>query len=733
MISFLEKFAQNCKEHGDKTALVCGESRLTYAELDERSDEVAFYLHQQGIRKEQIVAILLERGTDTVVSAIGIWKAGAAFSCISDQYPEERVRTICEDCKVPLILDRGVMDRIRDTMKGKKVTLPRPSAEDAAMALYTSGSTGRPKGILHDHRSILGTVERQLNFTGLTEQDVFMSNCPFYFVAFILEIITPLYAGCTVHFLPERQHRDIRIIEEYMTEKAVTVTVLTVQLLKYFKKPGGSLRTVLTGSERLMNAKGEGYVLLNLYGSSETGGPAFAFQADRCYENTPIGQPEAGMNAYLLDGKGRPVAEGEDGELCLSGIFARGYINLPEQTARVFTSNPFAEEDGNAVLYHTGDIARRLPDGNLLYVDRKDWQVKINGQRVEPGEIEEALSSFPGIGAAAVKAFTKESGQKYLCAYYQSSCETGRSELKVFLQKKLPVYMVPEYFIRLDSFPLNMNGKLDRSRLMPPEVQEYNSYRPPVTNLEKTLCRGFAEVLKQKNIGLDSDFYLLGGDSLSAMELTAWLQDQGIRMNPDQLAKDSAPGVLAKRIEAEKDTADVREEVQSPITKEIDLRIVETDGANPDVQLLCRELFSFFDKVVASGHKEEYEKYNRFEELKYALVAYDGDRPVGCGCFSEFDSDSLEGKHFYVRPEYRGTVVTEKILDKATEMLKRMGYRRMVCASGPILKEAMALYRRLGYREIEPYGPFVGMEGCICMEYLIPNETGRKKDGSFSG
>ena len=139
MISFLEKFAQNCKEHGDKTALVCGESRLTYAELDERSDEVAFYLHQQGIRKEQVVAVLLERGTDAVVSIIGIWKAGAAFLYISDQYPQERIHIICEDCKVPLVLDRNAMNKIADMMKGKRVSLPLPAAEDAAMECATDG------------------------------------------------------------------------------------------------------------------------------------------------------------------------------------------------------------------------------------------------------------------------------------------------------------------------------------------------------------------------------------------------------------------------------------------------------------------------------------------------------------------------------------------------------------------------------------------------------------------
>ena len=244
------------------------------------------------------------------------------------------------------------------------------------------------------------------------------------------------------------------------------------------------------------------------------------FLVDQYYENTPIGYPANRTGAYVLDEQGNRVADGEVGELCLSGVFARGYIGLPEQTAAAFTANSFVAADGNAVLYHTGDMARWLPDGNLLYVNRKDWQVKIHGQRVELGEIELALTAFPHIDTAVVQAFTKANGQQYLCAYYQGTCEVERKALKAFLGEKLPLYMIPEYYIRLDQMPLNLNGKLDRSQLQAPEVQAYNSYRPPVTDLEKTLCAGFADVLKQKQIGLDSDFYLLGGDSLAAMSYT---------------------------------------------------------------------------------------------------------------------------------------------------------------------------------------------------------------------
>ena len=720
MKTFFEQLAQHCAEQKMKTALVCGNQHVTYGELDARSDEVARYLHRQGIGREQIVAILLERSIEYIVAMIGIWKAGAAFLCISDAYPQERIQFICQDCHVPLVLDRNRMDHIHDVEKDEAAVLPYPALEDAAMAIHTSGSTGTPKGILHDHRSLLCTVERQLSFTKLSQKDIFLGNSPFYFIACVLELITPLYAGCTVHFLPEQQRRNMRVIEEYMAKESVTVAVMTVQLLKHFKRPNQSLRVLLTGSERVSGIKGEGYALLNLYGSSETGGPAFAFPVNEYYDNAPIGRPILGMVAYVLDEKGNRVADGEVGELCLSGVFARGYIGLPEQTAAAFTVNPFAADDGNAVLYHTGDMARWLSDGNLQYVNRKDWQVKINGQRVELGEIELALAAFPHIDTAVVQAFTKANGQQYLCAYYQGTCEVERKALKAFLGKKLLLYMIPEYYIRLDQMPLNLNGKLDRSQLQAPEVQAYNSYRPPVTDLEKTLCVGFADVLNQKQIGLDRGFYLLGGDSLAAMELVSWLQDKGIYMDPDQLVKYSTPEPLAKNILTEDDRNKVPCVAVHPgRNKKLDLHIIETDGDNADFRLLCNHLYAFFDIVVNSGNSEAYDKYNLFDSIHNAFVAYDGKKPVGCACFTKYDEDSVEGKHLFVEPEYRGTIVTEKLMDNMVESIRKLGYGRMICASGEVLKDAMALYRRLGYREIEPYGPFVGMEGAVCLEYII--------------
>lgn len=592
MEAFLEVLARHCQQQGMKTALACGNQRITYADLVEYSDNVAYFLKQKGIGKEQIVAILMERGIDSIVAMMGIWKAGAAFLCLSDEYPEERIQSICADCQVSLVLNQTMMDQIRSSVKPDGVSLTYPAMEDAAMVLYTSGSTGKPKGILHDHRSILYAMERHQIFNQLSEKDVFLANSPFYFIVMSYEILSPLYAGCSVHFLPEQERKNMQAIEDYMSKESITASLITAQLLKHFKHPNPELRLLFTGAERVSNIKGAGaYRLVNLYGSSETGGAALRFLIDRCYENTPVGRPAKGTCAYLLDEQGRLVVDGEAGELCLSGVFARGYINLPELTAKTFTANPFAEVDGNDVLYHTGDMARRLPDGNILYINRKDWQVKINGQRVELGEIEMALSAFPDIENAVVQAFTKPNGQAYLCAYYQGTYEIERQSLKEFLAGKLPIYMVPEFYIRLKELPLNMNGKLDRKQLTPPTLTGGEQGREPVTAMEKTICEGFAQVLKVRPIWLDSDFYLAGGDSLAVMELVAWLADKDIMIQAEQVASHSTPKLLAEALQhtfieklpelPEGTTADVFSMSDTQIMMAETVRAMACDGIDP--------------------------------------------------------------------------------------------------------------------------------------------------------
>lgn len=237
------------------------------------------------------------------------------------------------------------------------------------------------------------------------------------------------------------------------------------------------------------------------------------------YDNAPIGKPIGEVCAYVLDENGN---EADEGELCFAGYFADEYLHLPEQSAKVFTKNPFDTKDGFERLLHTGDIVKRREDGNLIYLNRRDWMVKINGQRVEPGEIEAVIKNCEGIADAAIKGFKNDFGQVYLTAYYTEHSYVDVNELKAAISAKLPPYMIPAFFVRLDKMPLNANGKLDRSALAAPEAGSFKSeYIAPETDMQKALCTAFANVLEIENVGVDDDFFALGGDSIQCVMVTA--------------------------------------------------------------------------------------------------------------------------------------------------------------------------------------------------------------------
>ena len=253
----------------------------------------------------------------------------------------------------------------------------------------------------------------------------------------------------------------MRLLEDYFAAKGITCAFISPQILRLFKNKSRTLKKVSTGSERVSMLAGDGYELYNCYGSSETAATALSYKVEGPMENTPIGKPLEGFEIFLLDEDGKEVADGEEGEICIKGILAESYLNLEEQTAKTFI-----RQENGSILLHTGDMGRRMPDGNYVYVNRRDWMVKINGQRVETGEIELRISSMAEVESAVVKAFEDENGQNYLCAYYVSAEEIKVEQLRAYLKETLPDYMIPRFFKRLDSLPKNVNGKLDRTVLI---------------------------------------------------------------------------------------------------------------------------------------------------------------------------------------------------------------------------------------------------------------------------
>ncbi|MBP3793959.1 MAG: amino acid adenylation domain-containing protein [Ruminococcus sp.] len=542
MENFVRRFTYIVGKTPDKTALVCGDDRLTYRQLDELSSKIAVRLIRNGAQKEKIYPIVLDRSNMYIAAIIGVLKSGAAYSPLSVGYPKDRVEYIKKDSGADLIIDKDFLDGINNEQLPD--TLPEISMQDAAVAIYTSGSTGNPKGIIHDHYSFTSTIVRQLK-VGCGEDDVQMSVTPFSFAISSCDILTSLWAGAQIHILTDEQRKDIAFIDEYIDAHGITSSVISPQLLKRLPVRKSTLRIINSGGERISGVYSPYAAIKNAYGLSELLSIALSFELDRAYDNTPIGKPLDGYKAYIVDKNGEQVPNGEEGELCISGTMARGYINLPELTAKVFTDNPFSTDDTDKRLLHTGDIAKKDENGNIIYVNRKDWMVKVNGQRVEMGEVEVVLSKIQGIDNAVVKSFTDDNGQTYICGYYTAQQKLSDKQIRGELAKSLPSYMIPRFIVWVKEFALTPNGKLDRNALQAPKAEDFAiEYKAAQTDEEKLVCKAFEKLLGLERVGVDDDFFALGGDSIKSVMLQEQLS--GYSVTAKQIFEKRTPCEIAK-------------------------------------------------------------------------------------------------------------------------------------------------------------------------------------------
>lgn len=544
-VRLIDRILSSCEKHGDKTAVVdCdGQRRTSYAELLRKIRAVADYLDSLGIEKTEIegeyglplnrkvafAAIKLPAGADFLAAEIGAWMAGFAVIPLGEHYPQSRIDYILAHSGAKILVDSGLYEKIISGMQDSKEGETGASEQNAPVAYekypniptdekdivalyYTSGSTGTPKGVLHTFGSFYQSVESLSKRAPFLESDIYGTGAPMYFMAgrFTIDI---LIVGGTIHFFSDRVRMDIHNMEQYIIDNGITSMFISPSALGQYRNESPSLRMLIVASERL-SGRGPGkYLLHNMYGLTETAGGVFLFDVDHAYDNTPIGRPAEGYEAVILDENGKKVADGEEGELCLRGEITPGYFRDSERNAELWKGG----------WLHTGDIAKVLPDGNWLYVNRRDWMVKINGQRVEPGEVECALRAVDGVENAVVKGFASEGGSQYLCAYYISDKDLSDKYLQTELGKTLPPYMIPSYFVRMESFPLNANGKVDRKNLASPADDtakiERREYVAPENETEKQLCDAFANILSLDRVGADEDFFTLGGDSIKVMKL----------------------------------------------------------------------------------------------------------------------------------------------------------------------------------------------------------------------
>ena len=491
-------------------------SGITYAQLDDMSGRIYAWLKEEGIGKDQFVLINLPRGIMPVISMIGVWKAGAAWALVEDTYAPERIEYIRKDCGCTAELNAGNWDRIMalEPLSGYE----KADSHDAAYAIYTSGTTGNPKGVLHEY----GNLERAVNSVMLDGKSPLRDGqnvatlSPLNFVASVIVVLFTLNTFKVKNYIASYAtiKNPVELGKLLLTKKinAIFLTPSYARMFGNNKSP--YLEKLFVGSEPANDLYMDGLELINIYACSESGCAMGVFRIDRPYPVCPIGRPVLTKDAriILFDEDGREVTEpGETGEFCFENPYVRGYINLPEATQRAFV-------DG---IYHSGDLAKQDENGNYILLGRKDDMIKINGNRIEPAEIEAAVKDELGIDWCAAKGFETD-GRSFLCAYYTADVSFDADELRKKLQERLPSYMIPAYFIRIDQIPLKPNGKLDRKALPAPQIEvRRENYAAPENEVQEKLCTAMAGVLKLEQMGIHDDFYELGGDSLKAIELVS--------------------------------------------------------------------------------------------------------------------------------------------------------------------------------------------------------------------
>ena len=513
-MDFIKNFIENAKNNPNRNILADDSipKGLTFKQVDEISGKVYAYLSEKGIGKEDFVMLCLPRGVKPIVSMIGVWKNGSAFVLVEEDYAPERIEYIRSNCNCKLVINTEVWEEIqtRQPKEGYNET----AEHDAAFAVYTSGTTGNPKGVLHEY----GNIERMVLSTEMTTcaqlatvEDRFALVAPLNFVASMLIIVYGLKYGIFNYVVAYKTIKNPLLLGMFIMMNGITGTFLTPSHIRKMgdKISGLGLKFCIIGSEPANEVYLDGVTIHNFYLMSESGFAVTHFVIDKLYKQTPVGNSEFGHEILLLDEQGKPVADGEEGEVCFENNFVRGYINLPEETAKAF-------HDG---LYHTGDLAKKDENGNLIICGRLSDMVKINGNRVEPGEIEGVANKVLKTDWTAARIFD-ENGKVFIALYHMCKNSFDEEKVRKEMQLYLPYYMIPAFFIHVDAVPLRPNGKMDRKALPKPNFDDYKEdYVEARDDIEKALCAAFEKALNMDRIGIHDDFYQLGGDSLASMDV----------------------------------------------------------------------------------------------------------------------------------------------------------------------------------------------------------------------
>jgi amino acid adenylation domain-containing protein len=561
---------QRAAEQAGRIAALHGEHRLTYGELNRRANQLARALQARGVGPGRIVVLLFEQGVEVVTAMLAVMKAGGAYLPLDPNEPVDRLRRIVEDSGAIVTVTQASLAALGASMgiaslpldkrwEEESQSLPGEdlavslSVDDLMNVLYTSGSTGTPKGVMLPHRGVLRLVHEP-NFIRLHPRLVTVQLCPLNFDGATFEIWGTLANGGTLVVADKSVVLSPQALAELIRRHAVTTLILTTPLLNRLiedvPEALAGLEAIVFGGEIISKPHMRKALtccrpgaLLHTYGPTENSFTSCFHRIDEVPENAwtiPIGLPVSNTDLYILDESLAPVPYGVVGEIYLSGHgLARGYLNDEEKTSRSFVPNPFARNEATRRMYRTGDRARRLRNGRIEFVSRSDDQIKVRSQRVEPGEVEAALRAHPGVSECFVTGLKAPGGSKLLAAYFVPKAQDGvqtecrlvalpaqvHEELRGSLKQRLPEYMVPTYLVPVTCLPLNPNGKVNRRELPSPEqVLEARPLAPLEGDTEQAIAAIWREVLGVAQVGVNDNFFEIGGHSLALVRVQKGLE-----------------------------------------------------------------------------------------------------------------------------------------------------------------------------------------------------------------
>ena len=540
--TILSLFEEQVSLRPASTALVFEDREISYKELNERANQLGDYLRQQyEISADELVGIHLERSEWMVISILGVLKSGGAYVPIDPDYPAERVAYMLSDSHCKVVINPAELEVFQASAGNysKENQFVATGPDHLVYVIYTSGSTGKPKGCMLTNSGIVNRLEWMWNEYGFGSEDIILQKTTFTFDVSVWELFLPLCWGAKMVLCQKEDIGSPERILSIIQRQQITCLHFVPGMLNAFisgvfhqeniTNHLKSLKRVITSGEALSIETIRSWYSVtaipvhNLYGPTEASVDVTFFATSAHDTQSLIGRPIWNTQIYITGEKNQVQPIGVPGEICISGDgLAKGYLNRPELTQEKFVPNPFQK---GKMMYKTGDLGKWLPDGNIMFLGRKDNQVKIRGYRIEPGEIENALQNHAAVNSAVVLVKQDRDGEYGLIAYFTADNEVTTAQLRAHLGRTLPVYMLPGHYIQLDQFPLTANGKIDRAKLSVhgegSEIASGVTYVAPRNEIETKMVLIWEEVLKREKIGVKDDFFALGGHSLKAAQLLA--------------------------------------------------------------------------------------------------------------------------------------------------------------------------------------------------------------------